>query len=297
MSSSKWTTADLPDQSGKVAIVTGANSGLGKGTAAELARAGARIILACRNVDLGNAAAAEMDGTVEVRKLDLADLDSVRAFADTVDEPIDLLVNNAGVMATPYGTTAQGFEMQFGTNHLGHFALAGLLLEQLKAAPKPRVTVVSSHMHRMGRINFDDLQSERKYKRWAAYGQSKLANLLYAFEFARRAEGAGSPIVVTAAHPGYAATNLQGKSGSGFEDRLMAIGNTIMAQSAEAGALPSLYAATMDIPGGSYVGPDGWLEQRGHPKLVPSSRAANDESSAKRLWDVSEDLTGVTYKL
>jgi NAD(P)-dependent dehydrogenase (short-subunit alcohol dehydrogenase family) len=297
MTSSKWTATDLPDQSGKVAIVTGANSGLGKGTAAELARAGARIILACRNLDLGNAAAAEMDGTVEVRKLDLADLDSVRAFAATVDEPIDLLVNNAGVMATPHGTTAQGFEMQFGTNHLGHFALAGLLLDRLQAAPKPRVTVVSSHMHRMGRINFDDLQSERKYKRWAAYGQSKLANLLYAFEFARRAERAGSPIVVTAAHPGYAATNLQGKSGSGFEDRLMAIGNRIMAQSAEAGAWPSLYAATMDIPSGSYVGPDGWFEQKGHPKLVPSSRAANSESTAKRLWDVSEELTGVTYKL
>jgi NAD(P)-dependent dehydrogenase (short-subunit alcohol dehydrogenase family) len=291
-----WTAADLADQSGKTVIVTGANSGLGEVTASELARAGARVILACRNTDAGAKAAANMSGDVEVRALDLADLDSVRAFAASIDQPIDILINNAGVMATPQKKTAQGFELQFGTNHLGHFALTGLLLERLKDAPAPRVTVLSSAAHRIGKLNFDDLQGDQKYGRWAAYGQSKLANLMFAYEFARRAKAAGSPITVTAAHPGYASTKLQSKTES-FMDRVMAVGNTVLAQSAEAGAWPTLYAATMDIPSGSYVGPNGFQQQRGYPKLVGSTAASRDEAAAKRLWKVSEELTGVTYQL
>jgi NAD(P)-dependent dehydrogenase (short-subunit alcohol dehydrogenase family) len=296
MNSSRWTASDLTDQSGKVAVVTGANSGLGKVTATELARVGARVILACRNVDAGRAAAAEMSGDVEVRSLDLADLNSVRAFAEAFDAPVDLLINNAGVMATPQRATAQGFELQFGTNHLGHFALVGRLLDQLKAAPAPRVVVLSSNAHKTGRINLDDLQSERKYARWAAYSQSKLANLMYAYEFARRATAAGSPIVVTAAHPGYAATSLQNKTES-WQDHLMQVGNFLLAQSAEAGAWPTLYAATEAVPSGTYVGPRGFAQLRGYPGAVDSTKASKDEAVAAKLWDVSEALTGVTYSL
>ena len=292
---SGWTSADLTDQSGKTVIVTGANSGIGEVAARELARVGAHVVLACRNTEAGEKAAAGMSGDVEVRKLDLADLDSVRAFAEGTSGPVDILINNAGVMALPYGKTAQGFEMQFGTNHLGHFALTGLLLDRIKASANPRVTVLSSTAHRMGAIGFDDLQSEQNYGRWKAYGQSKLANLMYAYEFARRAKAAGSPIVVTAAHPGYAATKLQGKTES-FMDRVMAVGN-LMAQSAEAGAWPTLYAATADIPSGSYAGPGGFMEQRGKAKLVGSTGASKDEAAAKRLWEVSEELTGVRYSL
>jgi len=296
MSSSRWTASDLTDQSGKVAVVTGANSGLGKVTATELARVGTRVILACRNVEAGKAAAAEMQGAVEVRPLDLADLDSVQAFAGTIDEPIDLLINNAGVMAVPQRKTAQGFELQFGTNHLGHFALVGRLLDRLKAAPAPRVVVLSSNAHKAGKINLDDLQSERKYGRWSAYGQSKLANLMYAYEFARRAKAAGSPILVSAAHPGYAATSLQNKTES-WQDQLMQVGNALLAQSAEAGAWPTLYAATEDVPAGGYVGPTGFQQLKGHPGLVGSTKASKDEAVAAKLWDISEQLTGVTYSL
>lgn len=293
--SKHWTSADLADQSGKTIIVTGANSGLGLVTATELARVGARVILACRNVEAGKSAAADMKGgDVEVRSLDLADLDSVRAFAAGIDEPLDVLINNAGVMATPYRQTAQGFELQLGTNHLGHFALTGLLIKRLQDAGSPRVTVLSSLAHTRGKINFDDLQSERKYGRWGAYSQSKLANLLFAFEFARRAKAAGSPIVVTAAHPGYAATNLQSKTES-VMDAVMAVGNTLLAQSAEAGAWPTLYAATMDLPSGTYIGPNGIREMRGYPKTAGSTRAARDEAAAARLWGISEELTGVKY--
>lgn len=294
MSSSRWTSADLPDQSGKVAVVTGANSGLGKITAHELARVGARVILACRNVDAGRAAAADMPGDVDVRSLDLADLDSVQAFAEGVDEPLDLLINNAGVMATPHRQTAQGFELQFGTNHLGHFALTGRLLDQLRAAPEPRVTVLASLAHTRGKINFDDLQSTKRYGRWSAYSQSKLANLMFAFEFARRAEAAGSTIVVTAAHPGYAATSLQSKTES-WMDHLMTVGNAILAQSAAAGTWPTLYAATQNIAPGTYIGPNGFHESRGYPAPARSTRAARDEKAAARLWDISEELTGVAY--
>jgi NAD(P)-dependent dehydrogenase (short-subunit alcohol dehydrogenase family) len=282
----------MPDQSGRTLVVTGANSGIGLAAARELAAHGAHVVLAVRDTAKGEAAAAGLSGDPEVCALDLADLASVRAFAEGLDRSIDVLVNNAGVMATPHRTTADGFELQLGTNHLGHFALAGLLLPRIQ----DRVLTISSGGHRIGRIKFDDLQSERSYRRWAAYGQSKLANLLFMYELQRRLDAAGSTLRSVAAHPGYAATNLQSHTES-IQDRIMALGNRIFAQSDEQGAWPTLYAATTpDLPGGSYVGPDGLLEQRGNPKLVGSSAAARDEATARRLWEVSEELTGVHYE-
>ena len=300
----KWTTSDIPDQSGRVALVTGANSGLGLVTARELAGAGADVIVACRNTDKGKAAMEEIrasapDSNVELAALDLADLSSVRAFASRFPEQhdgLDLLVNNAGIMATPYRKTADGFESQIGTNHLGHFALTGLLMESLLARAQPRVVTVSSTAHRTGRIDFEDLNSERGYGRWRAYGQSKLANLLFCFEFDRRAQQAGVPLVSVAAHPGYSATNLQFAGPPAHERVIMAITNRLIAQSADKGALPTLYAATMPaLPGGTFVGPDGFMEGRGHPKVVRASSAAYDADAARRLWEVSEELTGVRF--
>jgi NAD(P)-dependent dehydrogenase (short-subunit alcohol dehydrogenase family) len=280
--------------SGRTVIVTGANSGIGRSAAGALAGAGARVILAVRNTSKGEAAAASMRGETEVRQLDLADLASVRAFAAEWDGDIDLLINNAGVMVPPPGKTADGFETQFGTNHLGHFALTNLLLDHVKG----RVVVVASGAHKMGRIDFDDLNWEHKrYRRWAAYGQSKLANLLFASELQRRLTEVGSPVLVTAAHPGYAATNLQSHSENRFNEMTMKIGNRLFAQSEDAGALPTLYAATQAIPGNSYVGPSGFMEGRGAPELVGRSKAAKDEAVARRLWDVSEQLTGVSFPL
>src|SRR3954451_17041827 len=283
-------------QSGRIAVVTGANSGIGFHAARELAAHGAEVILAVREPDgKGAAAAARMTGDVEVRKLDLADLSSVRAFAGGVDE-LDLLVNNAGVMATPRRTTKDGFELQLGANHLGHFALTGLLLDKLRGG---RVTTVSSGAHNIGWMRFDDLMGERRYQRWLAYGQSKLANLLFAFELQRRADAAGFPLTSTAAHPGYAATNLQMAGpqleGSRWREALGRFGNVLLAQSDEMGALPTLYAATEDLPGGTYIGPDGFAEQRGHPTIVGANGRARDERSARRLWEISEGLTAVTY--
>src|SRR4051812_34116937 len=277
-----WTAADMPDQSGRRALVTGANSGIGLEAAKALAEGGARVILACRDVGRGEEAARRIEGDVEVRRLDLADLASVRDFAAGLDGPLDLLVNNAGVMAPPRRTTADGFELQIGTNHLGHFALTGLLLDRLLEGERPRVVTISSGAHRIGRIDFDDLQSERRYRRWQAYGQSKLANLLFAFELQRRA---GLALFSVAAHPGYSATNLQGRS--------LAVFNLLLAQSAAMGALPTLYAATMDVPPAAYIGPGGPGEMRGHPKLVSASAAARDEATAARLWEISERLTGI----
>jgi NAD(P)-dependent dehydrogenase (short-subunit alcohol dehydrogenase family) len=288
----KWTAANIPSQDGRTVVITGANSGIGAITARELARAGARVIIACRNTAKGAAAAAAMTGTVEVRALDLADLSSVRAFADGVPE-LDVLINNAGVMALPLRRTADGFEMQIGTNHLGHFALTGLLLDRIR----DRVVTVASGAHRVGRIRLDDLNWERgRYQRWLAYGQSKLANLLFTYELQRRLSAAGSSIRALAAHPGYARTNLQSHTES-IQDRLMAIGNRLLAQSADMGALPTLYAAVVDLPGGTYIGPDGRFEQSGHPKIVQSNSASRNTDTAARLWDLSEQLTGVTYKL
>jgi len=289
----KWTVADVPDQTGRTVVVTGANSGIGLVTARVLAAAGARVILACRNVDKGKAAAAPLADTVEVRALDLANLTSVREFAASIDEPIDVLVNNAGVMAVPLRRTVDGFEMQIGTNHLGHFALTGLLLDRVRA----RVVTVSSSAHMVGRIRLTDLNWERRrYRRWAAYGQSKLANLLFAYELHRRLAAAERTIGSYAAHPGYAATNLQSHTES-LLDHIMALGNRLVAQSAAMGALPSLYAATAEAPSGSFIGPSGPAGQHGYPKVVNSSRASKDTVVASDLWALSEKLTDVTFPL
>ncbi len=303
VSPTKWTAADIPDQSGRVAVVTGANSGLGLVTARELARAGARVVLACRSTDKGEGAAARISSAVpgaavEPAVLDLANLESVRTFAANAPDRLDLLINNAGLMAAPRHLTRDGYESQLATNHLGHFALTGLVLGRLLAAPAPRVVTVSSTLHRTGAIDFDDLQGERKYNRWRAYGQSKLANLMFCFELQRRAVQAGSALLSMAAHPGYAATNLQAAGTDRFYERwYMAIGNKLLAQSAEMGALPTLYAATVpDLPGGTYVGPGGRAEQRGYPKIVGAAAKAYDEQAWRRLWEVSEELTGVHYE-
>ena len=297
----KWTAENIPSLAGTTAVVTGAGSGLGTITARELARAGAQVIMAVRDTAKGERAASAIRASVpsaqlEVRPLDLADLGSVRAFAATVEGPLDRLINNAGVMAPPRRLTADGFESQIGTNHLGHFALTGRLLERLCAAPAPRVVTVSSGAHRIGTMRFDDLMWERGYNNWRAYGQSKLANLLFCFELARRAAAADSPLRSLAAHPGYAATNLQFAGPARFyEKAVMAVTNHVVAQSAEMGALPSLYAAVADVPSGSFIGPDGFMEQRGHPKVVTAAGRAYDEDDWRRLWEVSEQLTGVTF--
>jgi NAD(P)-dependent dehydrogenase (short-subunit alcohol dehydrogenase family) len=293
-SNGKWTAADLPDLSGRTAIVTGATSGLGRGVARALAGSGARVVLAVRDTGRGEEVAATLDGTTEVRELDLADLDSVHAFAEGWDGPLDILINNAGVMATPERRTADGFELQIGTNHLGHFALTGLLIDRIQ----DRIVNVASGGHRMGKIELDDLNWERRrYRRWAAYGQSKLANLLFTLELQRRLAEAGSDVRALAAHPGWTATNLQSHTGSWLQNGLMALGNRVIAQDDEHGVLPVLYAATQDIPGASYVGPDGFAEVRGFPRLVDRSSAAKDERTARQLWELSERLTGVSYAL
>jgi NAD(P)-dependent dehydrogenase (short-subunit alcohol dehydrogenase family) len=294
-----WTAADIPSQAGRVAVVTGATSGLGYHTARALARAGAEVVLAVRDTRHGDEVKQGI-GAAAVVRLDLAELASVRAAAEEMRSRwprIDVLVNNAGVMALPRRVTADGFELQLATNHLGPFALTGLLLESLHQA---RVVAVTSTAHRYGRIRFDDLHGDQRYSRWAAYGQTKLANLLFAFELQRRAAAAGLELRSVAAHPGLAATNLQlagaRMEGSRLKERLSVLYSRGLGQSDEMGALPQLYAATMpDLPGGAFVGPDGLLEQRGHPKLVSARRAAHDEAVARRLWAVSEQLTGVRY--
>jgi len=286
--------SQIPDQSGRTAIVTGSNSGIGRATAAALAAKGARVVLAVRNLEKGRAAAAAMSGSTEVRELDLASLDSIRAFAAAWDGEIDLLINNAGIMFPPLTRTADGFELQFGTNHLGHFALTNLLLERVTG----RVVTVSSVGHRTGGIDFDDLNWERRpYKAARAYGQSKLANLLFCAELQRRLSAAGSTVLSNAAHPGYAATNLQFHSGRKLMDAISTLGNRLLAQDENGGAEPTLYAALAEIPGNSYAGPGGFLEQRGAPKLVGRTKAAMDMDVARRLWDVSEQLTGVSWPL
>jgi NAD(P)-dependent dehydrogenase (short-subunit alcohol dehydrogenase family) len=288
---SKWTAADVPDQSGRTFVITGANSGIGLEAAKALAKAGARVVLAVRNTQKGEQAAKTIVGETEVRELDLADLASIRAFASAYKDPLDVLIDNAGVMNIPLARTADGFEMQLGTNHLGHFALTNLLLPQIT----DRVVVLASGMHHIGKIDFDDLNSERSYRRYRAYGQAKLANLLFTAELQRRLAEAGSSVRAVAAHPGYAATNLQSHSGNRIEDALMRVGNLIFAQSGAMGALPTLFAATQDIPGGAYVGPSGPGETRGHPTLVGRSKAATDEAVARKLWGRSEEMTGVTF--
>ena len=279
---------------GRSVIVTGANSGIGRAAARALAGAGARAVLAVRDTDKGRAAAATMPGETEVRRLDLASLASIREFAAAWEGDLDLLINNAGVMVPPFTRTEDGFELQFGTNHLGHFALTNLLLGNVTG----RVVTVSSTGHRIGKIDFDDLNWERRsYSAWRAYGQSKLANLLFTAELQRRLTAAGSGVLATAAHPGYASTNLQFHSGRRVMDIVSVVGNRLLAQDEDGGALPTLYAATADIPGNSFAGPGGFMEQRGAPKLVGRSAAAKDADVARRLWDVSEELTGVRFPL
>lgn len=286
-----FTTAQIPAMTGRTVVVTGANSGIGRAAARALAAKGARVVLAVRDPAKGRAAAATMTGDVGVRRLDLADLALVRGFAEDFAEPIDVLVNNAGLMTPPLGRTADGFELQFGTNHLGHFALTNLLLPRIRG----RVVTVSSNGHRAGTIDFDDLNWERRpYRAFPAYAQSKLANLLFTAELQRRLTEAGSPVLATAAHPGMASTNLLGHTESG---PVRAAIVRMFSQSDDGGALPTLYAAVADIPGAGYAGPSGFLQGRGAPKLVGRSRAARDETVARRLWTVSEELTGVTFPL
>ncbi|MFJ8633733.1 oxidoreductase [Streptomyces sp. NPDC093568] len=292
----KWDATRLPDLTGRTAVVTGANSGIGRTAADALARAGAHVVLAVRDLERGRAAAATVNGSTEVRRLDLADLSSVREFADAWQgRPVDLLINNAGVMMVPRQRTADGFEMQFGTNHLGHFALTNLLLPYVT----DRVVTLSSGAHRWfdARIRFEDLDFTSGYDANRAYAQSKLANLLFTLELQRRLAQAGSPVRAFAAHPGYAATNLQSHAGNPVMRGFMKIGNRVFAQDDKAGALPTLYAATQDLPGASYVGPDGWGEMRGGPTLVGRSAAASDAEVARRLWNVSEELTGARWPL
>ncbi len=274
-------------------VVTGANSGLGLVTSRELARVGARVVMAVRDVAKGEKAARTAPGNVEVRRLDLADLSSVRSFAAGWEGDLDVLINNAGVMAIPRANTVDGFEMQFGTNHLGHFALTNLLLPHIT----DRVMTVSSGEHRRGTMRFDDLNWATDYEPWPAYRQSKLANLLFVLELQRRLTAVGSHVRALAAHPGYAATNLQSHSGKPLTDAFMKVGNKILAQSDANGALPSLYAASQDLPGASYLGPDGPFEMRGKPALVGRTAEASDPEAAKRLWTMSEELTGVTFGL
>ncbi|MGZ8667081.1 MAG: oxidoreductase [Solirubrobacterales bacterium] len=306
-----WKASDIPDQTGRVAVVTGANSGLGLATAQGLAQAGAKVVMACRDPARGIEALEQVRSSVPeaelvLAPLDLASLASVSALAEALiaeHRAIDLLVNNAGVMATPRRLTEDGFELQFGTNHLGHFALTGRLLPALLRGEGSWVVTVSSIAHRTARISFDDLSGERRYFRWAAYGQSKLANLLFAYELQRRVDAAGAPLASMAAHPGYSATNLQSSGprlGGGIlasvNTALGAVGNALIAQSGDDGALPSLYAAAFPgLRGGSFVGPGGPFEARGAPRVVDSSSASKDEATAKRLWQVSEELTGVSF--
>ncbi|MGW1165342.1 oxidoreductase [Streptomyces sp. NPDC002550] len=293
--SDKWNATQLPDLTGRTAVVTGANSGIGFVAAEALARAGAHVVFAVRDLTRGGAAAAKVSGSAEVRRLDLADLDSVREFAAGWDRPLDLLINNAGVMMLPEQRTKQGFEMQFGTNHLGHFALTNLLLPHVT----DRVVTVSSSLHRGGDgvIHFEDVNLRGRYTPTRAYAQSKLANLLFTLELQRRLTEAASPVRALAAHPGWAATNLQSHHANPLMRGVMEIGNRLFAQSDKAGALPTLYAASQDLPGAAYVGPGGLGEMRGAPTLVGRSRAAGDAQAARRLWTLSEELTGVEWSL
>lgn len=288
-----FSAADVPAMTGRTVVVTGANSGIGRVAAQVLAERGARVVLAVRDPEKGRRAAAGMAGAVEVRRLDLADLASVRTFAGELAGDVDVLINNAGVMIPPLTRTADGFELQLGTNHLGHFALTNLLLPRIRG----RVVTVSSNGHRMGSIDFGDLQWERRpYRPMVAYAQSKLANLLFTTELQRRLDEAGSPVIATAAHPGLAATNLLRSEGrSRARHAVERAVSRVMSQSEEQGALPTLFAAVADVPGDSYAGPGGLLEGRGAPTLVGRSARARDRVLARRLWDVSEELTGVTF--
>ncbi|MEO7427754.1 MAG: oxidoreductase [Acidimicrobiales bacterium] len=302
-----WTAHDIPDLTGRTIVVTGANSGLGLRSSEALAAKGAQVLMACRNAAKAATAleavkAVSTGPAPEVVPLDLSSLASVRESAAGLAERfghIDVLMNNAGIMAVPKATTVDGFESQIGTNHLGHYALTGLLLPTLLAAPEPRVVTVSSNAHKLGRLHLDDLSFERtRYSRWRAYGQSKLANLLFTGELQRRAVAARTALTAVAAHPGYAATNLTSGPavGAALLKPFLALGDKLVGQPDHMGALPQLYAATMpDVAANDYWGPDSFREQRGHPTRVGRTEHAQDEQAARRLWDLSEQLTGVSY--
>ena len=296
----KWTTEQIPDQSGKIVIVTGANSGIGYEATRALAIKGATVIMACRSLEKGQSAENQIraefpDAQVLLRPLDLADLSSVQQFANTFlseFDRLDVLINNAGVMAIPYHKTADGFEMQFGTNHLGHFKLNALLFDLLKKTPNSRIVTVTSYAHFFGWINFNNLNSERFYQKWLAYCQSKLANILFGYELQRRVALGGKNPLSIVVHPGWAATNLQ------HSTWFFSLLNPLLSQSQEMGALPSLYAATSpEVCGGEYIGPDGFLGQRGYPHKARSSRRSMDLDTAKKLWAISEEITGIQFDI
>ena len=304
-----WSTEDIPNQAGRVALVTGANSGLGYETTLALAAKGATVIMACRDADRARKAredilATNPVGKLEILRLDLASLESVRAGAEAYlakYNRLDVLINSAGIMAPPRSETEDGFELQFGVNHLGHFALTGHLLERIVETPESRVVSVTSTAHKFARIDFDDLQSRQNYRRYRAYGQSKLANLLFAFELNRRLAAAGSDSISLAAHPGLAETTLQRRTArataSRFEGAIYTAMHYVVSQTAEMGALPQLYAATgREAEGGMLYGPE-WLQTRGFPVQVRPSRAAASWEDARRLWEISAELTGVSYGL
>jgi len=299
-SNNKWTIENIPNMSGKVVIITGANSGIGFEASRALALHGATVIMACRNLEKGQIAVQQIleqqpSGQVILERLDLADLSSVQDFAAKFlaqFDRLDILINNAGVMATPYRKTTDGFELQFGTNHLGHFKLTALLIDRLQNTPNSRVVTVSSNAHLLGRINFDDLNADKSYQKWLAYGQSKLANVLFGYELQRRSARDGRNPISVVAHPGYAATNLQ------HTTSFFSFLNPLMAQSPQMGALPILYAATSpEIQGGEYIGPDGFLGQHGYPHKATSSRSSHDQNTAEQLWKVSEQLTATPFNL
>lgn len=294
----QWINENIPEQSGKLVLVTGANSGLGYEVSRGLALKGAIVVMACRDLKKGEEAAVKIrgeapSGEVRLMQLDLADLNSVKRFAEEVHAEytrLDTLINNAGVMATPYGKTEDGFELQFGINHLGHFALTGQLLDLLEDTPGARIVTVSSYAHAFGWINFGDLNAEKFYYKWMAYCQSKLANLLFAYELQRKLSQGGKEAISLAAHPGSTVTNLQKHTA------FFSFVNSIIGHGQEQAALPILFAATRpEIEGGDYIGPDGFLGQRGYPHKARSSARSHNEATAQRLWEVSEELTGVEY--
>ncbi len=297
MAVGKWTAENITDQSGKIVVVTGANTGIGFATARALAEKNAEVILACRNAEKGNAAVERIkakypQARVKSMQLDLASRKSIRAFAEAYQQEypqLQLLINNAGVMIPPYSKTEDGFELQFGVNHLGHFALTGLLL----ATENSRIVTVSSMAHKYGKLNFDDLSWEkRRYKAWRAYGDSKIANLYFTYELQRKLTAAGSKTIAAAAHPGWTDSDLSRHSS------LFQLGGKLFAQSCAMGALPTLYAATVpNVKGGDYYGPSGFQEWRGYPQKVLSNKLSHDQSAAERLWSVSEELTGVRFEV
>lgn len=310
MASSDWSYEDVPSLAGCMIIVTGANSGIGLEATKELVAHGAHVVMACRSMERAEAAQQDVaaftpNGQTTLMQLDLGDLASVRRFANAYLERfdrLDRLINNAGVMAIPRRETADGFEMQFGVNHLGHFALTGLLVGRILETPDSRIVCVSSNAHKMGKMRFGDLQWERSYSKWGAYGQAKLANLLFVRELQRRLDKTHADTISVGCHPGWAATNLQLRGpemeGASVMRKLNVLGNKLIAQSPKAGAMPTVFATTEPtLRGGEYIGPSGFMEVKGAPKRVEPSKRARDEQVARKLWEISEELTGVLFEI